>query len=49
MSILQEKNLRQVEKLHASPHKRMIAAVIMDKADGQSNQLSDEIFNGMIT
>lgn len=28
MSILQEKNLRQVEKLHASPHKRVIAAII---------------------
>ena len=28
MSILQEKNLRQFEKLHAPPHKRMMATVI---------------------
>lgn len=38
ISILQEKNLRQIEKLHAPPHKRIMVTVIENGKDRCAQQ-----------
>lgn len=38
LSILQEKNVRQFEKLHAPPHKRIMVTVIENGQDRWAQQ-----------
>lgn len=50
MSTLQETNVKQIEKFHSPPHKRMVATLIEYGWDRWAQHpLLDEIFNGMIT